>query len=233
MNDNTRNQGPLADEAFSLLQGDDLRALLAEHQARLAAMPADVPELERFKLKLDIASDFLALEEKPSAWQTAQETLSFFIDQQHWQEAVEACDVMYQSEQPDSALALAHGVWLAVTFPVAPETTIAMLQHIVDETPADSDGAAVAAITAHYIAGLRASEDKRASLQFLTTQIIAQVAKRHSQVTDQDMLEFWMDKLELRDPAVFLPRLARVLEIIVEDRWWFDRDRLRRLIPDN
>lgn len=233
MTDNTHNKGPLADEAFSMLQGDDLRALLAEHQARLAALPADTPELERNKLKLDIASDYLALEEKAAAWQSAQETLPFFLDHQHWQEAVEAYDVMYQSEQPESAQALAHGVWLAVSFPVAPQTTIAMLQHIVDETPADSDGAAVAAITAHYIAGLRADEGKRESLQFLATQIIAQVAKRHSQVSDQEMLEFWMDKLELRDPAVFLPRLARVLEIIVEDRWWFDREQLRRLIPDN
>ena len=31
----------------------------------------------------------------------------------------------------------------------------------------------------------------------------------------------------------FLPRLAKVLDIIVADRWWFDRDKLRRLIPDN
>lgn len=223
----------LADKAFHLLANEDIQTLLAEHQAQLAALPADAPQLERYKLILEIASDYLALEEKPSAWQMAQQTLAYFLDQQYWQEAVEACDVMYQSEQPDSTLALAHGVWLAVTFPIAPETTIAMLQHVVDETPADSDGAAVAAITAHYIAGMRAGEDKRKSLQFLTTQIIAQVARRHSHVTDQDMLEFWLDKLELRDPAVFLPRLAKVLDIIVENRWWFDRDKLRGLIPDN
>ena len=233
MNDKTNSSGPLADEAFNMLEPDDVRALLAEHQATLAAMSAEAPALERNKLKLEIASDYLALEEKSAAWQTAQETLPCFLDEQHWQEAVEAYDVMYQSDQPESVQALAHGVWLAVTFPVAPQTTIAMLQHIVDETPSDSDGAAVAAMTAHYIAGLRASEDQRESLQFLTTQIIAQVARRHSQVNDQDMLEFWLDKLELRDPAVFLPRLAKVLEIIVEDRWWFDRDQLRRLIPDN
>ena len=225
-------QGIAAEQAFDVLNPEDTRALLARHQTELAELPADAPEFERCRLKLEIASDLLALEQKQQAWHQAKACLSFFLDQQHWQQAVETCDVLYQCEQDDSVLALAHGVWLAVTFPVAPETTVAMLQHIVDETPPDSDGAAVAAITAHYIADLRSSAEKRESLLFLTTQIIAQVARRHSQITDQEMLEFWMERLELKDPAVFLPRLAKVLDIIVADRWWFDRDKLRRLIPD-
>lgn len=226
-------KGIAAEQAFDVLDPEDTRNLLARHQTELAELPEDAPEFERTRLKLEIASDLLALEQKEQAWHQARTCLSAFLNEQAWQQAVETCDVLYQCEQDDSVLALAHGVWLAVTFPVAPETTVAMLQHIVDETPADSDGAAVAAITAHYIADLRASEEKRDSLMFLTTQIIAQVAKRHSQVNDQDMLEFWMEKLELKDPAVFLPRLAKVLDIIVGDRWWFDRDSLRQLIPDN
>lgn len=225
--------GIAADQAFNVLEPDNTRALLTQHQTELAELPADTPEFERSRLKLEIASDLLALEQKEQAWHQAKGCLTFFVEHQHWQQAVETCDVLYQCDQDDSVLALAHGVWLAVTFPVAPETSVAMLQHIVDETPADSDGAAVAAITAHYIADLRSDPQKRDSLLFLTTQIIAQVAKRHSQITDQEMLEFWMERLELKDPAVFLPRLAKVLEIIVADRWWFDRDKLRRLIPDN
>jgi hypothetical protein len=59
------------------------------------------------------------------------------------------------------------------------------------------------------------------------------VAKRHSQVSDQEMLDFWIERMELKDPAIFLPKLAKVLEIIVNDQWWFDRDHLRQLIPDN
>lgn len=226
-------RGIAADQAFDVLKPDDTRNLLAQHQTELAELPADAPEVERCRLKLEIASDLLALEQKQQAWHQAKACLPTFLDARHWQQAVETCDVLYQCEQDDSVLALAQGVWLAVTFPVAPETTVAMLQHIVDETPPDSDGAAVAAITAHYIADLRSETDKRDSLLFLATQIIAQVAKRHSQVNDQEMLEFWLERMELKDPAVFLPRLAKILDIIVADRWWFDRDQLRQLIPDN
>lgn len=225
--------GIAAEQAFEVLNPDDTRNLLAQHQTELAELPPDAPEFERCRLKLEIASDLLALEQKQQAWHQARPCLAVFLDTHHWQQAVETCDVLYQCEQDDSVLALAQGVWLAVTFPVAPETTVAMLQHIVDETPPDSDGAAVAAISAHYIADLRSQAEKRDSLMFLTTQIIAQVAKHHSQVNDQEMLEFWLERLELKDPAVFLPRLAKVLDIIVADRWWFDREQLRQLIPEN
>jgi hypothetical protein len=218
MSQSDTRQGIAAAQAFDVLDPEDTRKLLAQHQTELAELPADAPEFERSRLKLEIASDLLALEQKQQAWFQARPCLDQFIQEQHWQQAVECCDVLYQCEQDD---------------PVAPETTVAMLQHIVDETPPDSDGAAVAAITAHYIADLRASGEKRDSLMFLTTQIIAQVARRHSQVNDQEMLEFWMERLELKDPGVFLPRLAKVLDIIVSERWWFDRGALRRLIPDN
>ena len=216
-----------------MLDERDTQSLLAEHEAQLAALPVDAADNERHKLLLDIASDYLALNRRQDAWDGARACLDYFLQDHNWQLAVEACDVLYQCEQEDSILALAHGIWLAVTFPIEPQTTVGMLQHIIDETPADSDGAAVAAITAHYIANLRCDEKQAQSLSFLTTQLIAQVAERHSQVKDQDMLEFWMEKLELTDPAIFLPKLAKVLDIIIEDKWGFDRDQLRRLIPDN
>jgi len=228
-----KKSGIAVEEAFNVIGENDTQALLDQHVTRLYALPDDGDPFEKFKLKLEIASDLLALDRKKESWNEARECFDFFLQNYHWQQCAECCDVMYQCEQEDSLLALANGIWLAVTFPVAPETTVALLQHVIDETPADSDGAAVAAVTAHYIANLRSTADKRNSLTFLTTQIISQVAKRHSQVEDQDMLNFWMEKLELNDPAVFLPRLASILDVIVQDKWWYDRDELRRMIPDN
>ena len=38
----------------------------------------------------------------------------------------------------------------------------------------------------------------------------------------------WLDRLGLREPQVFLPRLAQVIDVIVGDAWWFDRDELRK-----
>jgi hypothetical protein len=139
--------------------------------------------------------------------------------------------VLFQTEQPASLAALGQGVWLAVTFPIQADTTIAMLQHIVEETPNDSDGAAVAAMTAHYIADIRTDKDKHHSLTFLTQNILGQVAKRHSNVSTQAELDAWLDKLHLRDPGEFLPRMATVIDVLVENDWWFDRDELRKKLP--
>ena len=107
-----------------------------------------------------------------------------------------------------------------------------MLSYVVDETPAQADGAAVAATVAHYVADVRAGEDQHKSLTFLTKQMLANVAKGHSGAEDQEALNAWMERLELLDPDVFLPRLSLVLGAIVPaDQWWFDRDALREKIP--
>lgn len=225
--------GIAIEETFNLIENEDTEALLKSHQDQLDNLPDNAPEIDRYTLLLEIASDHLALEQKQEAWKQAKNTFDFFIQHSEWQKAVEACDVLFQCDMDDSLVALANGIWLAVTFPINPETSIAMLQHIIDETPDNSDGAAVAAITAHYLADIRAEGGKSESLKFLATQMIAAVAKRHSQVTDQEMLEFWIERMELKDPAIFLPKLAKVLDIIVNNNWWYDRDQLRALIPDN
>ncbi|MGD8784614.1 MAG: hypothetical protein PVG75_09250 [Thioalkalispiraceae bacterium] len=232
-NQNKEPTGVAIEETFNVIESKDTEALLKSHQQTLDNLPAEASELDRQTILLDIASDHLALDQKQEAWQEAKSCFAVFLKHAEWQKAVEACDVMYQCDLDDSIIALANGIWLSVTFPVNPTTTIAMLQHIIDETPDNSDGAAVAAITAHYIADLRAEGEKAESLKFLATQMIATVAKRHSQVTDQEMLEFWIERMELKDPAIFLPKLAKMLEIIVADKWWFDRDELRQQIPDN
>src|SRR3989304_779955 len=86
-----------------------------------------------------------------------------------------------------------QGLWLAVTFPMDAELSVAMLQHVVDETPSDSDGAAVAATAAHYIVELRAPEGKeRENLLFYTNHMLATVARRHSAVHDQEAFARWV-----------------------------------------
>lgn len=208
-----------------------LEKQLSLYQQHLAELPATATEIDRARVQLDIAETQLALGHKEQAWSTAREALKVFINTEQWQEAVESYNVLFQSEQPASLAALGQGVWLAITFPIQPDTTIAMLQHIVEETPDDSDGAAIAAITAHYIADIRAAEDKHHSLTFLTQNIIGQVAKRHSNVSTQAELGAWMDKLHLKEPGEFLPRMATVIDVLVQDEWWFDRDELRNKLP--
>jgi len=208
-----------------------LEKQLSLYQQHLAELPATATEIDRARVQLDIAETQLALGHKEQAWSTAREALMVFINTEQWQEAVESYNVLFQTEQPASLAALGQGVWLAITFPIQPDTTIAMLQHIVEETPDDSDGAAVAAITAHYIADMRTEEDKHHSLTFLTQNIIGQVAKRHSNVSTQAELGAWMDKLHLKEPGEFLPRMATVIDVLVQDEWWFDRDELRKKLP--
>jgi hypothetical protein len=179
------------------------------------------------RMQLDIAEIQVALEHKQNAWNMAREAFNTALQNDSWQDAVEACNVLYQAEQTDSIAALGMGVWLAVSFPVDPELTLAMLLHVVDETPNNSDGAALAAVTARYVIDLRADDEQHASQGFLADNLIARVAERHSSVRDQAALNKWMDRLELRDPQVFLPRLSQVVDVIVGDAWWFDRDELR------
>lgn len=204
---------------------------LAEKLQQLDALSSAEP-LPRARLQLDIAEALIALERKKEAWDIAREAFVTTMQQESWQDAVEACNVLYQCEQEDSIAVLGMGIWLAVTFPVDPELTVAMLIHVVDETPDNSDGAALAAITARYVVDLRADDDRHESQSFLVDNLISMVAKRHSNVQDQAAMDKWLRRLELRDPQVFLPRMAEVIDAIVGDKWWFDRDVLRDRLPD-
>lgn len=188
--------------------------------------------LKRARLQLDIAELLVLLERKAEAWNLAREAFDTALKNESWQDAVEACNVLYQTEQAASIPALGMGVWLAVTFPVAPELTYAMLDHVVTETPSHSDGAALAAVTIRYVIDLRADDAKHGDWSVLANNLIARVAERHSNVQDQQTLDAWMDKLGLRDPQVFLPRLSQVVNAIVGDAWWFDRNELRDKSPD-
>ena len=209
-----------------------LEEQLTLFRQHLEELPASASELDKNRIILDIAETELALEHKDEAWKLAREALTVFLQLEAWQEAVEACNVLYQADQPASISALGQGVWLAVSFPILADTSVAMLTHIVDETPNDSDGAGVAAMAACYITDLRAEDDKHESLSFLARNLLGQVAHRHSNVSSQEQLEIWIDKLELRDPEVFLPRLSMMLNIMVGEDWWFDREELRQKMPN-
>lgn len=186
---------------------------------------------KRAELLLDYGRTCLELQKNFEAWQAGQEAFKIFAPIEDWDGAVLACNVMFAADQPDSLVALGNGVWLAVTFPIDPELSVVMLEHIVDETPYDSDGAAVAAAAAHYIVDLRAKDKERENLLFFTNQLLATVARRHSNVVNQDDFQAWFDKLELNSPEDFLGRLGQVLNIMVQDDWWVDRDAMRAKLP--
>ncbi len=205
---------------------------LAELEQQLADLSPTAPASDKTQLELDCGYALLELNRFDEAWPLARRVFDQTLEMAQWQQAVEACDIMFQSEQPESIPALAQGIWLSVTFPIDPELTVAMLQHLIDETPDRSDGAAVAAAVANYIVDIRANENNRENLLFFTNQLLGQVARRHSQVEEQDIFDFWVQQLELDDPEKFLPRLATVLDVLVGNNWWYDKDKLREQIPD-
>ena len=210
--------------------------LLVNKLAQLQTELQQAQGVERLKPLLDSGYILLDLvDRKADAWQVAKEAFAIAVAEQNWLSAVEACDILYQAEQDDAITALAHGIWLGVTFPIDPELSVAMLQHLVEETPDHADGAAVAAAAACFIVDLRAEGKQKDDLGFFTGQLLGQVARRHTNgaCDTQELFDFWMDRLELKEPDKFLPRLAAILDVLVPaEQWWFDRDALRATIPE-
>jgi len=211
----------------------EIREVLKKAQKHLRSMPDHSQPVERARALLDVAEPMLGLGQEETAWQHAREAFKVFIDYEHWQDAVEAADVLYQCEHKESIRALGQGIWLAVTYPVKAQTTVTLLDHVIDETPDDSDGAAVAAMMAHYIVDLRTEDEEKKSLGFLTTQMIARVAKRQRGIEDQDTLNTWIEMYKLNDIPELFKRLALIVDVLVGDTWWFDREALRKKLPVN
>jgi hypothetical protein len=195
---------------------------------RIAGHPKDLADLQ-----LQMARTLVGLERGEEAWNRARESLDVFIAAEDWESAADACDVLFQSGQPGSLCALGQGIWLAVTYPIDPDLTVELLTHVVDETPDDADGAAVAAATAMFVADLRATGNQRDNLMFFTSQILGNVARRHSGIQTQAEFDLWMDRLELREPEKFLVRLRNVVDVLVQDDWWFDREAMQARLPSN
>jgi len=185
------------------------------------------------KVKLDIARAQLGLSEHLTCWQEARPLVKTFIEGDCFQQAVEACELLYLSEQEESITALGHACWLAVTYPVEPALSVDMLSYIIDETPDNSDGAAVASVAALYLAELRAKDEEKESLMFLAKQLIAMVAKRHRGIEDEKSIEIWIEMLELNNLDELFARLGKVIDAVVGTNWWFDRDELRARLPVN
>ncbi|MGD8307905.1 MAG: hypothetical protein PVG98_00590 [Chromatiales bacterium] len=210
----------------------------AELESRLAALteelrsqgPGAAP-LERARLELELGRTLMGLERGSEAWDHARQAFDIFAAHEDWEQAADACDVLFECGQEGSLAALGQGIWLAVTFPMDPELTVHLLSHVVDETPDDSDGAAVAATTALYLVDMRTEGPIHEKLHFFAGQVLGRVARRHSDVETQEQFELWMERLELNDPDRFLPRLRNVVDVLVQDDWWFDRDEVQARLP--
>lgn len=214
-------------------QKAELEGLIVELREKLLNLPADTDPVEKCSLELDIAHAQQQLERGHEAWPTARAAFDVFVEHQQWEKAAEACSILYLSDQADSLVALGNGIWLAVTFPIDPEITVNLLAHVIDDTPDDSDGAAVAAATALFIADTRVPEGPdRERLHFFASQLLGKVARRHSNVESQDQFDYWIEKLELNDPDKFLVRLRNVVDVLAQEDWWIDRDKIRNSIPD-
>ena len=205
-------------------------ARLASLEDRLKS--GSLSETETRRACLDKARLLTELDQKAQAWQLARTTFDAYLQDKDYEGAVDACDALFLTEQDESLAALGMGVWLGVTFPIDPDLSIAMLQHIIDETPEDADGAAVAAATAHYIADMRSAGVQRDKLMFFTNQMLGSVARRHSKIENQEQFELWVKKMELDEPAKFLIRLRNIVDVLVQDDWWFERTDLQAEIPD-
>jgi len=208
-----------------------LERLVADLRGQLKELSAGSEPLRRADLLLQLGRALVRLEQGTEAWGAAREAFDLYMADQAREGAAQACDILFLAGEPQSLAALGQGIWLAVTYPVDPELSVALLQHVVDETPPDADGAAVAAVTAHYLVDLRARDPQREHLLLFTNQLLATVARRHSGVDGQEAFNRWIEDMELSDPAKFLPRLRNVVDVLVQDEWWFDRDALQAALP--
>ncbi len=225
-----QNLGEAECSQDALKPSELLYTKIAEIEAQLTD-----PELDsatRTKLLLDAGYIQLDLKREAQAWRSAEEAFALALPAQAWEAAVQATDIMAQCEHPNTVAAIAHGIWLGVTYPIDPELSVAMLQHLIEQTPDSSDGAAVAAAVAGYIVSVRAEGKKREDLLFFTAQMLGNVARRHSQVEEQELFDFWVERMQLDDMGKNLERLAKILDIMVGDAWWYDRDALRARIPE-
>jgi hypothetical protein len=208
-----------------------LERLVTTLRGELAALSPNAASLRHADLLLQLGRALVRLEKFPEAWAVARDAFDLYLAEQAFEGGAQACDILFLCDQPSSLAALGQGIWLAVTYPVDPELSVALLQHVVDETPPDADGAAVAAVTAYYLVDLRAREPRREHLLLYTNQTLATVARRHSDVDGQQTFDRWIETMELNDPALFLPRLRNVVDVLVQDDWWFDREVLQAALP--
>ncbi len=216
----------LADEQEST---DSKESRLAALEQQLHTLPSSD---QRAELLLDYGTLLLDFQRKEDAWNAAKEAFDHFTTTENWELAVTATDILVSADQKESLIALAHGIWLGITYPINPEATVAILQHMVEESPVGSDTAAVAAVSAHFIADRRAPQGKAGeNIRFFTSQRLAEVASQHRNIKNQEEFEIWMMGNEFDNPDSFLPKLSAAIDALASGHWWIDRDALRAALP--
>lgn len=166
-----------------------------------------------------------------AAWEAARVALDLAVQIEEWAGAVQACDCLFASGRPEALKALAHGLWLAVTYPIDPGLTVDLLARLVEEAAHDDIGA-VAATTANYVAQLRAPGGEAGDpAREKAQRLLNAVAWTHGKVKDQQDFDIWYRTNQLDDPSIFLPLLSQAVDKIVVGDWWFDREALRARIP--
>ncbi|MBX2884107.1 MAG: hypothetical protein KTR32_29400 [Granulosicoccus sp.] len=218
----------------------DREARLRTLESQLASITTDNDDpgpdtteaFQRAQVWLEMAGLLLDLDRKTEAWDYARPSIEILVAHEAFEDAALACQYVYLADQFDAIPAIGQAAWLAVTYPVDPHLTANILHHIIDETPDDSDGAAVAAATAHYVVDIRSTEAQREELRLFTGANLARVAKRHGRVDSQQTFELWVERLELDIPEKFLVRLRNVIDVMVQFDWWFDREELQEKIPE-
>lgn len=233
---------PLSDKEKRLidkLPDSDREVRLADLQAQLSTLTNrrdnssdGQTELNTAQLLLEMAGLLLDLDRPDEAWQHARPTVEIFVKHEAFEDAALACQYIYLADQDDALPAIGQAAWLSVTYPVDPHLTANILNHIIDETPDNSDGAAVAAAAAHFVVDHRSEDSRREELRMFTGANLARVAKRHGNVKSDTEFELWVERLELDDPQKFLVRLRNVIEVLVQTEWWFDREELQSKLPE-
>ncbi|MGI9316182.1 MAG: hypothetical protein ACR2QW_02520 [bacterium] len=189
-------------------------------------------EAQRMLLNQELAVIQIDLDQGELAWNNAFPAFKMHLEKHQWEQAAAVCDTLFRSNQPDSLVALGHGLWLSITFPVDPTLTVAQLQHVINETPEDSDGAAVAAAVAAYIVDLRGDDNASDDATLAVGQMLNEVARRHGNAHNQEEFDQWFRRLELDQPNKLLVRMRNIIDVLVQDQWWIDRDSLQQLIPE-
>ena len=211
-----------AEEADDVYANEEqLSAKLEFFEKQLSEQDDTTPVEDRINTLLEIARIQVERYKGADAWEKAMKAFDLAKENQMWEHAVEACDAMFLSEGPDSLKALGHGIWLGVTFPIDPELTVAILQHLVEESPKGADTKAYAAAVAHYITSVRCGPDD--DLTFFASQMIASVADEHSHVADQSSFDVWRRTLQLDKPEVFLQKLSSAVDQLIGENPWVSK----------
>lgn len=232
-NESVQGEAECSSDAIRPKHAEEMR--LAEVEAQLASLPEnEANRAQRLSLCNEMGYLLHDLERGDEAWQLGHDVFHRALEAQLWEQAVQACDIIYQGEKDDAIPALVHGVWLAVTYPIDPELSVLMLKNLSEETPPKADAVAIPAAVAAYLVELRAVEPQREELQFFTAGLLAEVAKKHSEVVDnKELFDFWVERHELNDPAKILGNLGQLLDVLVPSDWWYDRELLRSQLPES